>query len=101
MPDAERRRRGARRRFRPSAASVACLDDDALDAAGRRRPGASSATSARHQDIEWAIARDGTATLFVVQARPVTAAGQEAGEAQAGVGDVADHEHVRRRPAKD
>jgi pyruvate,water dikinase len=50
--------------------SVACLDADALEAlvevAGRVERYFGS-----HQDVEWAIARDGM--LFVVQARPVTA----------------------------
>jgi pyruvate, water dikinase len=32
----------------------------------------------RHQDIEWAIARDSEGELFVVQTRPVTAVAKKA-----------------------
>ena len=80
----------------------ACLDAAGARAAGRGRHGASSATSARHQDIEWAIARDGDGDAV----RRAVAAGHRGspskrGEAQAAdVGDVAGDEHVRRRPAQ-
>ena len=59
---------------------IACLDAAALDAlvdvAGRVERYFGS-----HQDVEWAIARDGElpASLFVVQSRPVTALPRRAG----------------------
>ena len=75
---------------------VACLDRSALArlvAVGKRV----ERYFGSHQDIEWALARGGgDEGLFVVQARPVTGLAKKHREAQAGVGDVADHEHIRR-----
>ena len=69
--------RGAVRREVPAERrEVACLDAAALEAlveiAGRIERYFGS-----HQDVEWAIARDGE--LFVVQSRPVTAVHKPAG----------------------
>jgi pyruvate, water dikinase len=69
--------RGAVRRDVPAERrEVACLDAAALEAlvevAGRIERYFGS-----HQDVEWAIARDGE--LFVVQSRPVTAVHKPAG----------------------
>jgi pyruvate,water dikinase len=65
--------------------SEACLDDPALAAlvAVARRV---QKYFGAHQDIEWALARDGT--LFVVQSRPVTATGAGAKEEAAKPADA-------------
>ncbi len=55
----------------PGRAERACLDRSALDRlvdVGKRV----ERHFGRHQDVEWAIARDDAEALFVVQARPVT-----------------------------
>jgi pyruvate,water dikinase len=79
VPDAGGR--GAVRADVPDARrAIACLDAGALDAlvdvAGRIERYFGS-----HQDVEWAIARDGElpASLFIVQSRPVTAVQRPAG----------------------
>ena len=75
VPDAGGR--GAvRREVPPERREVSCLDAETIgalvDVAGRIERYFGS-----HQDVEWAIARDGA--LFVVQSRPVTAVHKPAG----------------------
>ena len=54
---------------------VACLDDEHLDALADLARGVERHFGC-HQDIEWALARDGSlpSSLFVLQSRPVTTA---------------------------
>ena len=98
VPDPSGARRGPRRGSRRARRDAACLDRSALARlveVGKRVERHFGA----HQDVEWAIARGRRRAVR----RPGTSGhrlGQEAREAQAGVGDVADHEHVRRRPAR-
>ena len=93
----EYRRRGRRgtgaSRGAAERQGVPCLDDAQLGRAAGRRASASQRHFGSHQDVEWAIARDGE--LFVLQSRPVTATprGEAAG---AGDGAVDGDGHVRR-----
>ena len=76
-----------------------CLDQRRqLARAGRRRAARRAPLRLATRTSSGRSRRDGE--LFVVQSRPVTAVRQRSrAEARAGIGDVADHEHVRRRAA--
>ena len=82
VPDAGGQRRGPRRGPRRAARRRAVWTSPRSSAWSRWRVG-SSATSGRHQDIEWALARGDPEALFVVQARPVTAVPRSATEPKA------------------
>ena len=74
----------------------ACLDHAAAGRAGRRWRAGLQRHFGCHQDIEWAIARDGRRCSCCSRA-PSPASPSRPPQATAGVGDRAGDEHVRRR----